>query len=174
MGGVLSADDLRQVQSARTLPAGRDAVAQRIRCKQPARSPPRRPRSRCVAADGRCSIAGPDPTPNGTWRSPARSEGPTRDGSQRSGDAEPQAAESCTTHISASCDEEGTMVAITTTLLSSDGKPRGAAEHRHPHEQRSDVVRPASRPAKLDCAGQEAAHQHVSGHSAPTATSRGS
>jgi gamma-glutamyltranspeptidase / glutathione hydrolase len=36
------------------------------------------------------------------------------------GDAEPQAAESCTTHISV-CDEEGTMVAITTTLLSSMG-----------------------------------------------------
>jgi gamma-glutamyltranspeptidase/glutathione hydrolase len=36
------------------------------------------------------------------------------------GDAEPQAAESCTTHISV-CDAEGTMVAITTTLLSSMG-----------------------------------------------------
>jgi len=36
------------------------------------------------------------------------------------GDAEPQAAESCTTHISV-CDEEETMVAITTTLLSSMG-----------------------------------------------------
>jgi gamma-glutamyltranspeptidase/glutathione hydrolase len=36
------------------------------------------------------------------------------------GDAEPQAAESCTSHISVS-DEEGTMVAMTTTLLSSMG-----------------------------------------------------
>src|SRR5262245_15583486 len=36
------------------------------------------------------------------------------------GDAEPQAAESCTTHLS-TCDEEGTMVALTTTLLSSMG-----------------------------------------------------
>ena len=36
------------------------------------------------------------------------------------GDAEPQVAESCTTHISVS-DEEGTMVAMTTTLLSSMG-----------------------------------------------------
>lgn len=36
------------------------------------------------------------------------------------GDAEPQAAESCTTHISV-CDQEGTMVALTTTLLSSMG-----------------------------------------------------
>src|SRR5215510_16350719 len=34
------------------------------------------------------------------------------------GDAEPQAAESCTTHLS-TCDAEGSMVAITTTLLSS-------------------------------------------------------
>jgi len=36
------------------------------------------------------------------------------------GDAEPVAAESCTTHITA-CDAEGTMVAMTTTLLSSMG-----------------------------------------------------
>jgi gamma-glutamyltranspeptidase/glutathione hydrolase len=36
------------------------------------------------------------------------------------GEAEPLAAESCTTHIS-TCDEEGTMVAMTTTLLSSMG-----------------------------------------------------
>lgn len=36
------------------------------------------------------------------------------------GDAEPQAAESCTTHLTV-CDEEGTMVAMTTTLLSSMG-----------------------------------------------------
>ncbi|HEX2336974.1 MAG TPA: gamma-glutamyltransferase, partial [Hyphomicrobiaceae bacterium] len=36
------------------------------------------------------------------------------------GDAEPQAAETCTTHLSA-CDAEGSMVAITTTLLSSMG-----------------------------------------------------
>jgi gamma-glutamyltranspeptidase/glutathione hydrolase len=36
------------------------------------------------------------------------------------GDAEPQAAESCTTHIT-TCDADGTMVAMTTTLLSSMG-----------------------------------------------------
>jgi gamma-glutamyltranspeptidase/glutathione hydrolase len=36
------------------------------------------------------------------------------------GDAEPQAAESCTTHITV-CDAEGTTVAITITLLSSMG-----------------------------------------------------
>jgi gamma-glutamyltranspeptidase / glutathione hydrolase len=36
------------------------------------------------------------------------------------GDAEPQAAESCTSHLTA-CDAEGTMVALTTTLLSSMG-----------------------------------------------------
>src|SRR5256885_6801319 len=36
------------------------------------------------------------------------------------GDAEPVAAESCTTHITA-CDADGTMVALTTTLLSSMG-----------------------------------------------------
>ncbi len=36
------------------------------------------------------------------------------------GDAEPQAAESCTSHITAA-DAEGTMVAVTTTLLSSMG-----------------------------------------------------
>jgi gamma-glutamyltranspeptidase/glutathione hydrolase len=36
------------------------------------------------------------------------------------GDAEPQAAESCTTHITV-CDADGAMVAMTTTLLSSMG-----------------------------------------------------
>lgn len=36
------------------------------------------------------------------------------------GDAEPEVAEGCTSHVSA-CDEEGTMVAMTTTLLSSMG-----------------------------------------------------
>ncbi len=36
------------------------------------------------------------------------------------GDAEPKAAESCTTHLTV-CDGEGTMVAMTTTLLSSMG-----------------------------------------------------
>jgi gamma-glutamyltranspeptidase/glutathione hydrolase len=36
------------------------------------------------------------------------------------GDAEPAAADSCTTHLSV-CDEEGTMVALTSTLLSSMG-----------------------------------------------------
>ena len=36
------------------------------------------------------------------------------------GDAEPKAAESCTTHLTV-CDADGTMVAMTTTLLSSMG-----------------------------------------------------
>ncbi len=36
------------------------------------------------------------------------------------GDAEPKAAESCTTHLTV-CDKDGTMVAMTTTLLSSMG-----------------------------------------------------
>jgi gamma-glutamyltranspeptidase/glutathione hydrolase len=36
------------------------------------------------------------------------------------GEAEPKAAESCTTHLTV-CDEAGTMVAMTTTLLSSMG-----------------------------------------------------
>jgi gamma-glutamyltranspeptidase/glutathione hydrolase len=36
------------------------------------------------------------------------------------GDAEPRAAESCTTHLTA-CDRDGMMVAMTTTLLSSMG-----------------------------------------------------
>jgi gamma-glutamyltranspeptidase / glutathione hydrolase len=36
------------------------------------------------------------------------------------GEAEPKAAESCTTHLTV-CDEAGTMVAVTTTLLSSMG-----------------------------------------------------
>jgi gamma-glutamyltranspeptidase/glutathione hydrolase len=46
------------------------------------------------------------------------------------GDAEPRAAESCTTHLTA-CDRDGMMVAMTTTLLSSMGSrvvlPRSGA-----------------------------------------------
>ena len=42
------------------------------------------------------------------------------DGLDGLGDAEPQAAESCTTHLTA-CDEDGTFIALTTTLLSSMG-----------------------------------------------------
>jgi gamma-glutamyltranspeptidase / glutathione hydrolase len=53
--------------------------------------------------------------PRGTWRSPVRSRRLTS-----LGDAEPQAAESCTTHLTV-CDADGTMVAMTTTLLSSMG-----------------------------------------------------
>ena len=45
------------------------------------------------------------------------------------GDAEPMAAESCTTHLTV-CDAEGTMVAMTTTLLSSMGSRVGAARLR--------------------------------------------
>ena len=41
-------------------------------------------------------------------------------GGPGSGDGEPQAAQSCTSHLTA-CDEEGTMVSMTTTLLSSMG-----------------------------------------------------
>ena len=41
-------------------------------------------------------------------------------GGTGSGDGEPRAAQSCTSHLTA-CDEEGTMVSMTTTLLSSMG-----------------------------------------------------
>ena len=65
------------------------------------------------------------------------------------GDADPLAAETCTTHLTV-CDQEGTMVAMTTTLMSSMGSRVRAAALRRAAEQRRDVVRSAAGPAELD------------------------
>ena len=78
------------------------------------------------------------------------------------GDAEPQAAESCTTHITV-CDAEGTMVAMTTTLLSSMGSRVVLPETGVLMNNGVMWFDPRAGPAELDRAGQAAAHQHVPG-----------
>ena len=81
------------------------------------------------------------------------------------GDADPLAAETCTTHLTV-CDEEGTMVAMTTTLLSSMGSRVVLPQVGHPGKQRRHVVRPAPQPAELHRRREAAADQHVTHHPA--------
>ncbi len=149
----------KRAYSPRSRPPGAST-----RCKQPGRSPPRRPQPRCC---GRWheSTSAPDPTLFGTWRSPARSRALTHDGSQRS--AMPnRRRQKAAPRIMASCDADGTHGGDNDDAALLDGKPRGAAGYRHSHEQRRNVVRSSARPAELDCTGQKAADQHVSGHPA--------
>ena len=117
MGGVLSADDLYHCK-ARVQPAAEVPWrSQMLQTTGPLTAAP-------TAADvvrqmPNADIAGP---PDARWYvSLARAlKGAYGRRLATLGDAEPQAAESCTTHL-ATCDTEGSMVAITTTLLSSMG-----------------------------------------------------
>jgi gamma-glutamyltranspeptidase/glutathione hydrolase len=117
MGGVLSAEDLRNCR-ARVSPA--TEVAWRGRTLQLAGPLTAAPTAADVLrqmADVRCGAA-----PDAAWYV-ALARALKAAYAQRLtslGDAEPVAAESCTTHITA-CDANGTMVALTTTLLSSMG-----------------------------------------------------
>lgn len=117
MGGVLSAEDLRQCR-ARTMPATEVAW-----------------RGRTLALTGGLTAA---PTlmrvlermteaPYGQRPDPAwfaylarTMKGAYAERLEGLGETEPRAAETCTTHLTV-CDAEGTMVAMTTTLLSSMG-----------------------------------------------------
>ncbi len=117
MGGVLSADDLSRCR-ARVLPSVE--MPWRMHTLQttgPLTAAP-------TAADvvRQMADAGIAAAPDAQWYvTLARAlKGAYARRLATLGETEPQAAESCTTHISV-CDEEGTMVAITTTLLSSMG-----------------------------------------------------
>jgi gamma-glutamyltranspeptidase / glutathione hydrolase len=117
MGGVLSADDLAHCR-ARVLPAVE--VPWRTHTLQTAGALTAAPTAADVVrqmAEARIPAA-----PDAQWYvSLARAlKGAYTRRLSTLGDAEPQAAEGCTTHISV-CDAEGSMVAITTTLLSSMG-----------------------------------------------------
>ena len=117
MGGVLSAGDLLRCQ-ARVLPAVEAPWRScTLQTTGPLTAAP-------TAADVLRQMAGAHfgQAPDAAWYvALARAlKGAYAQRLVSLGDAEPQAADSCTTHISA-CDEEGTMVAITTTLLSSMG-----------------------------------------------------
>lgn len=76
------------------------------------------------------------------------------------GDAEPQAAESCTTHLTV-CDKDGMMVAMTTTLLSSMGSrvvlPRSGVLMNNgvmwfdPRPEAKNAIGPGKRPLTNMC-----------------------
>ena len=117
VGGLITAEDLRQCQ-ARTRPALE--VAWRGRVLQMAgglTAAPTFARACELMAPAQVGTA-----PDAAWyRALARAL--KRAYAERLagiGDAEPKAAESCTTHLTV-CDEDGTMVAMTTTLLSTMG-----------------------------------------------------
>ena len=122
MGGVLGAGDLFQCQ-ARILPAME--VMWRGRILQLSGGLTAAPTLARVLE----GMAGADygEAPSAAWyvalaraMKAAYAERLTGLGDIKLGDAEPKAAESCTTHLTV-CDAEGTMVSMTTTLLSSMG-----------------------------------------------------
>jgi len=118
LGGVLSAEDLRSCQ-ARILPA--TEVAWRGRTMQFTGGLTASPTLAQVLARMADAPYG-GKAPSAAWYAAlARAmRAAYHDRLNNLGDAEPKAAESCTTHLTV-MDAEGTMVAVTTTLLSSMG-----------------------------------------------------
>ncbi|HVZ07135.1 gamma-glutamyltransferase [Rhodopila sp.] len=117
MGGVLSAEDLRQCQ-ARVLPA--TDVQWRGRTLQTAGGLTAAPTMARVLEQMRDAPYGKHP--DAAWYVALARAMKTAYAERLAGlgDADPLAAETCTTHLTV-CDQEGTMVAMTTTLLSSMG-----------------------------------------------------
>jgi gamma-glutamyltranspeptidase/glutathione hydrolase len=117
LGGVVDAADLRGC-AARLLPATR--TTWRGRDLQLATGLTAAPTVLDVLAQAGDLPLGP--TPGADWY--ARLAAAMRAAYARRlaglGEAEPKAAESCTTHLTV-CDQDGTMVTVTTTLLSSMG-----------------------------------------------------
>ena len=118
MGGVLSAADLAGCR-ARVLPAVEVpwAGGRRLMLANGLTAAPTLRRV-LEGMDGAASGGGPSPEWYARFGRTVRAAYAERLAGL--GDAEPRAAESCTTHLSA-CDRDGTMVALTTTLLSSMG-----------------------------------------------------
>jgi gamma-glutamyltranspeptidase/glutathione hydrolase len=118
MGGKLSAEDMRSCR-ARILPA-LEVGWRGGRTMQLATGLTAAPTLARVLGDMRDATYGAAPDP--AWF--ATLAGVLLDAYAERlsglGDAEPKAAETCTTHLTV-CDAEGTMVAMTTTLLSSMG-----------------------------------------------------
>ena len=119
MGGVLSAEDLRDCQATH-LPAersrlARSHVATDRRVDRGAHAEAR------AGADGRRAVSAAAARRRRWYVALARAmKAAYAERLAGLGEAEPDAAESCTTHLTV-CDAEGTMVAMTTTLLSSMG-----------------------------------------------------
>ena len=115
MGGILDADDLRRCE-ARVVPA--QDIAFHGRTVQAAGGLTAGPTLARVLQE----LPAVHDEPDAAWFS-ALARAMKAAYAERLaglGDAEPKAAESCTTHLTV-CDEAGTMVAMTTTLLSSMG-----------------------------------------------------
>jgi gamma-glutamyltranspeptidase/glutathione hydrolase len=117
MGGVLSAEDLRQCQ-ARIMPA--TEYAWRGRTLQMTGGLTAAPTMTRML--DQLASAPYGKVPDAAWFvALARAmKAAYADRLAHLGEAEPLAAESCTSHLTV-CDQEGTMVAMTTTLLSSMG-----------------------------------------------------
>ncbi len=117
LGGVLSAEDLRHCQ-ARILPA--QEVEWRGRTVQTAGGLTAAPTMVRVLEQMRSVSYGAEP--DAAWYMAFARAMKTAYAERLAGlgDADALAAETCTTHLTV-CDQEGTMVAMTTTLLSSMG-----------------------------------------------------
>jgi gamma-glutamyltranspeptidase/glutathione hydrolase len=117
MGGVLSAQDLRGCKARVLRPAEASWRGRTVQLTGPLTAAP-------TATEVLHDLAGLrlGPAPDKDWYlALARALKAAYARRLTSlGDAEPQAAESCTTHLTV-CDADGTMVAMTTTLLSSMG-----------------------------------------------------
>ncbi len=118
LGGVLSAEDLRNCQ-ARTLPA--TEVNWRGRTLQLSGGLTAAPTLARVL-EGMAGAPYGGAAPSAAWYvALARAmKAAYAERLAGLGEAEPRAAESCTTHLTV-CDAEGTMISMTTTLLSSMG-----------------------------------------------------
>ncbi|MBV9248423.1 MAG: gamma-glutamyltransferase, partial [Acetobacteraceae bacterium] len=117
MGGVLSAEDLRNCQP-RVMPASE--YRWRGRTLQLTGGLTAVPTLMRVLDRMAGVPYGPRPTPEWYVALAQAMKAAYAERLSGLGDAEPKAAETCTTHLTV-CDAEGTMVAITTTLLSSMG-----------------------------------------------------
>jgi gamma-glutamyltranspeptidase/glutathione hydrolase len=117
MGGVLSAQDLRDCQ-ARILPA--TEYGWRGRTLQLAGGLTAAPTMMRVLDQMAAVPHGAAPDPAWFVAFARAMKTAYRERLEGLGDADPLAAETCTTHLTV-CDQEGTMVAMTTTLLSSMG-----------------------------------------------------
>jgi gamma-glutamyltranspeptidase/glutathione hydrolase len=117
MGGVLSADDLRSCE-ARTLPATQ--FPWRGQTLQLAGGLTAAPTMMRVLEQMASVRVGAKPDADWYVAFGRAMKQAYKERLEGLGDADPLAAETCTTHLTV-CDEEGTMVAMTTTLLSSMG-----------------------------------------------------
>jgi gamma-glutamyltranspeptidase/glutathione hydrolase len=117
MGGVLSADDLRSCK-ARVRPATQ--FPWRGRTLQLAGGLTAAPTMMRVLEQMAPARAGTKPDADWYVALGRAMKQAYRERLEGLGDADPLAAETCTTHLTV-CDQEGTMVAMTTTLLSSMG-----------------------------------------------------